>query len=206
VDSVDFHTRAWCEAFADYGYEIPFEKMRSLIGKGADQLMPEFLDEDEMKTQGPKIEKHRSALFKKEYLHKIRGFPKVQELFETILDDGKQIALASSAAGDELDTYKKAAGISDLVENETSKDDAAKSKPHPDIFEAAMDDLPGIEIEEAVVIGDTPHDAEAARRAGLRTIGVRCGGFPESDLREGCIAVYDDPADLLHRYREWISL
>jgi phosphoglycolate phosphatase-like HAD superfamily hydrolase len=54
---------------------------------------------------------------------------------------------------------------------------------------------------EAVVVGDTPHDAEAARKAGLATVGVLCGGFPKADLRPaGCVAVYRDPEDLLHHY------
>lgn len=206
IDSVDHHARAWCDAFADYGYEIPFEKMRAQIGKGADQLMPVFLDKEEMKTVAPKLEKHRAALFKKKYLPSIRAFPKVRELFETILEEGLQIALASSANGDELSAYKEKAHITDLVETETSKDDAEKSKPHPDIFEAALAELDDVEESEVLVIGDTPYDAEAAKRAGISIIGVRCGGFPEQNLRDaGCIAIHDDPADLLIHFREWIE-
>jgi phosphoglycolate phosphatase-like HAD superfamily hydrolase len=124
-------------------------------------------------------------------------------LFERLKADGKRIALASSAKGDELQTYKKITGIGDLLETETSSDDAEKSKPHPDIFEAALERLGQISPERVVVIGDTPYDAEAAGKAGLRTIGVLCGGFPEADLRgAGCIAIYRDPADLLGRYDE----
>jgi phosphoglycolate phosphatase-like HAD superfamily hydrolase len=122
-------------------------------------------------------------------------------LFERIKADGKRIALASSAKGDELEKYKKIANIADLVDAETSSDDAEQSKPHPDIFEAALERLGQISPERVVVIGDTPYDAEAAGKAGLRTIGVLCGGFPEADLRAaGCIAIYRDPADLLARY------
>ena len=33
---------------------------------------------------------------------------------------------------------------------------------------------------EVVVIGDAPYDVEAAGKAGLRTIGFRCGGFAGS--------------------------
>jgi phosphoglycolate phosphatase-like HAD superfamily hydrolase len=54
---------------------------------------------------------------------------------------------------------------------------------------------------EAVVVGDTPYDAEAAGKAGLRTVGLLCGGFPEAALwQAGCIAIYRDPADLLAQY------
>ncbi len=118
-----------------------------------------------------------------------------------MLADGKQIALASSAKDEELQQYKKAARIDDLIDTETSSDDAEKSKPHPDIFEAALQRLGNIGPEHVVVVGDTPYDAEAASKAGLRTIGVLCGGWPEADLRRaGCIAVFRDPADLLAQY------
>jgi beta-phosphoglucomutase-like phosphatase (HAD superfamily) len=127
----------------------------------------------------------------------------VRELFERIRADDKRIALASSAKEDELAAYKKIARIEDLVEEETSADDAERSKPHPDIFRAALARLGGISINEAVVIGDTPYDAEAAGKLKLRTLGVLCGGFPERELRAaGCMDIYDGPADLLSRYDE----
>ena len=117
--------------------------------------------------------------------------------------NGQQIALASSAKADELSSYKKIAGIADLVDEETSSDDAERSKPHPDIFEAVLSRLGGIDPNEAIVVGDSPYDAEAASKIGLRTIGVLCGGFPEQDLsRAGCIAIYRNPADLLSRFEQ----
>jgi phosphoglycolate phosphatase-like HAD superfamily hydrolase len=125
----------------------------------------------------------------------------VRELFERVKAEKLQIALASSAKGDELKAYKKVAGIEDLVEEETSADDAEKSKPHPDIFEAALERLDGVAPSEAVVLGDTPYDAEAAGKAGIETVGLLCGGFPEEDLRAaGCVRIYRDAAHLLAEY------
>lgn len=125
----------------------------------------------------------------------------MRELFQRVLADGKRIALASSAIGAELQAYKERANIADLIDAETSKDDADKSKPHPDIFEAALARLEHPPANETIVLGDTPYDIEAAHKAGLRTIAVRCGGFPEETLR-GAIAIFQDPADLLARYGE----
>ena len=84
---------------------------------------------------------------------------------------------------------------------ETSADDAAKSKPHPDIFDATLKKLGGIDPARVLVVGDTPYDAVAASKARLLTIGVLCGGFPEAELvAAGCIAIYRDPTDLLAGY------
>jgi HAD superfamily hydrolase (TIGR01509 family) len=200
VDSVDLHARAWQEAFAHFGHQIEFSAVRSQIGKGGDQLMPVFLSKKEIDRRGQEIEEYRSKLYKQQYLPKVRGFPEVRQLVERIKGNGLQIVLASSAKSDELQTYKQIAGIEDLIDEETSADDAAKSKPHPDIFEAALDRL-GVAASEAIVVGDSPYDAQAAGKIGLRTIGVLCGGFPEADLRKaGCIAIYRDPADLLRRF------
>lgn len=199
VDSVDLHAEAWQRAFRKFGKEVPFEKIRFQIGKGSDEFLPEFWSAEEVEKLGKAIEEYRGELFEKEYLPRVRGFPKVRELFLHLRACGQKFALASSAKGTELQGYKKAAGIEDLIERETSSDDAERSKPNPDIFEAALEKLEHPRAEETLVVGDTPWDIEAARKAGLRTIAVRCGGFKDEDLR-GAMAIFDDPADLLGRY------
>jgi HAD superfamily hydrolase (TIGR01549 family) len=201
VDSVDLHAEAWKRAFEKFGKVVAFEDVCRQIGKGSDQLLPVFFSKQELAEFGEELDKYRSDLFKKDYLPRVKGFPKVRELFERLKQDQKQIALASSAKPDELEAYKKAAGIEDLIESETSSGDAEKSKPHPDIFQAALEHLPGVAPDEIIVVGDTPYDAEAAAKAKLRTIGLLCGGWEEKELRRaGCIAIYRDPADLLARY------
>jgi HAD superfamily hydrolase (TIGR01549 family) len=201
VDSVDLHARAWQEAFAHFGRQFPFEKIRYQIGKGGDQLLPVFLSEREIEEFGDEMTEYRGELFKRDYMPRVVAFPRVRELFERIRRDGKRIALASSAKKEELTEYKRIANIEDLVEDEASADDAEKSKPHPDIFEAALSRLGDVQPSEAIVVGDTPYDAEAAGKAGLKTIGFLSGGFPEEDLRAaGCARIYGDAADLLANY------
>lgn len=201
VDSVDIHARSWQDAFAEFGHDVPFPKIRGQIGKGGDQLIPVFLTEEERAAQGEALEKRRGEILRERYLKQIRPFPQVRPLFQRLLEAGKRVALASSAKQDELTHYKKLAHIDDLVDTETSSDDAEKSKPYPDIFQAALARLPGIAPGQAIVVGDTPYDAEAAARAGLRTIGLLCGGWTAAELRgAGCIATYADPAALLAAY------
>ena len=203
IDSVDLHARAWQEAFKKFGREIEYEKVRQQIGKGGDQLMPVFFSKEELERFGEEMEKYRGDLYKREYMPKVRAFPAVRELFERVRGEGLRIALASSAKEEELKVYKEIANIADLVEEETSADDADKSKPHPDIFEAALERLGDVREDEAIVVGDTPWDAVAAGKLRLRTVGVLCGGFPEAELRAaGCSDIYRDPADILARYEE----
>ncbi len=201
VDSVDRHAQAWVETLAEFGYACDFAAVRQQIGKGGDQLLKEFLSAEEIRRDGEAIEKARNRHFATRYLPGVLGFPKVRELFQRLLADGKKVVLASSAAAEELAAYKRKASITDLVQGETSKDDVEKSKPHPDIFEAALAKLPGIPPSAAIIIGDSPWDAIAGRKAGLRTIGLLCGGFGSLELEKaGCVAIYRDPADLLDHY------
>ena len=133
----------------------------------------------------------------------IRPFSLVRELFERIRQDGTKITLASSANEDEVNEYKKLLEITDLVDEAASADDAEQSKPSPDIFAAALERLGNPPVEEVIVIGDTPYDAQAATALGLRCLGVLSGGFSEEELRSaGCIAVFRGPAELLARYDE----
>ena len=201
LNSVDFHARAWVDAFAVFGHSVPFDKVRRQIGKGGDQLMPVFLAREDIERQGEALEAHRGELLKARYLPLFHAFPRVRDLVERVLADGMEVALGSSAKKDELARYKQIAEIDDLIGAETSSDDAERSKPYPDIFEAALARLHVTDRGRVLVVGDTPYDAEAAAKAGLRTIGLRCGGWSKEDLlAAGCVAVFDDPADLLARY------
>lgn len=203
LDSVDFHATAWQEAFAQFGKQLDFQAIRGQIGKGGDQLLPVFLDQAERDSFGKELEQARGRIFQEKYLPRVQPFPQVRELCERLRQDGIKIALASSAKAEELDIYKKIARIEDLLQAEASSKDADRSKPHPDIFAAALDHV-GAKAADAVAIGDTPYDAIAAGKLGLRTYGVLCGGFPEDELRRGgCRDIYQDPADLLSRYTEW---
>jgi HAD superfamily hydrolase (TIGR01509 family) len=203
VDSNDLHVEAWREAFRRYGKDLSFEDVHGQMGKGGDQLMPVFCSEEELEEFGEELEKKRVELFKRDYLPRVRPFPRVRELFERIKAEGLQIALASSAKGEELEQHKKSMGVEDLLEAATSADDAERSKPHPDIFQAALAGLKDVRPEEAVVVGDTPYDVQAAARAGVKTVGLLSGGFVEESLREaGAVAVYRDVSDLLERYEE----
>jgi HAD superfamily hydrolase (TIGR01549 family) len=202
VDSVDLHASAWQEAFEHFGHRISFDDIRAQIGKGGDQLMPVFLSREEVEKESKALEKFRGDLYKKKYFGQVRAFPQVRELFLRLIEDGWKVALASSAKGDELTTYKKIAGITDLVDEETSSDDAERSKPHPDIFQAAVERLK-VAPDECIVIGDSPFDAEAASKAGIRSIGFLCGGFPAEDLTAaGFEKLYEGAADLLRNYED----
>lgn len=199
VDSVDLHARAWHEALKRFGYDFPYEEVRGQIGKGGDQLMPYFVPQQDLEKIEKDLESYRKELFKTQYQPKIVPLEGGKPLFLRLKQGGKRTGLATSSAKDDLEHNKNLAGISDLVDAQSTADDAERSKPHPDIFEAVLEKLriPG---DDAIAVGDSPYDAEAAGKAGLRTIGFLSGGFAEEDLRRaGCIEIYDGPADLLAR-------
>jgi len=203
VDSNDLHVEAWNEAFQHFGKHFPMADLRKQIGKGSDQYLPVFLSADELSTLGKQIDEYRSKLFKEKFLPRVRAFPKVRELFERIKSDGKRIALATSSQKDDVRTYTDLADIGDLIDCQTTADDADKSKPAPDVLKAALDAL-ALSPACAIAVGDTRFDVEAAKRIGLATVGMLCGrAADEKTLRRaGAIAVYNDPADLLANYQD----
>ncbi len=197
VDSVDLHAMSWQDTFAEFGHQVTFEQARSQIGKGGDQLLPVFLSPEQVEEHGEAMNEFRGTLFKAKYLPLVRPFSAVPELLRRVREAGLKVAAASSAKTDELKVYLEIAGITDLVDVSTSSEDAEQSKPAPDIFHVALKKL-GLSGDEAVAIGDTPYDAQAAGKAGIVTIGMLSGGFTEDELRKGgCKAVYPGPGALL---------
>jgi HAD superfamily hydrolase (TIGR01509 family) len=203
IDTVDLHAACWVAALKRFGIDVPFEDMRVQIGKGGDQILQGLIPPGMLDRRGDEIRSFRSDLFEREYMSRVRPFPGVRGLFERIRAEGQIAVLASSGTVGEVERYKEIAGIADMIDDSTSSDDAERSKPFPDIFEAALAKLAPLGADQAIVVGDTPYDAEAARQAGLASVGVLCGGFPEEALRSaGCVAIFADPADLLERYGE----
>ncbi len=154
----------------------------------------------------PNSRAYRGKLFKDQFLDRVEAFRDVPDLLRAIRTKGRKIALASSAKSDELKIYKKIAGIEKLTDVETSSDDAEKSKPHPDIFQAALKKLK-LKPDQVLVIGDTPYDADAAGKAGVASIGVLCGGFTEEAIRAGGASrIYRDPQDSAGPHRGMAAL
>ena len=202
VDSVDFHAEAWQRMFAEWGYDAPFAAIRAQIGKGGDELMPEFLPKEVVARDGKAVEAERGALFKAEYLDRVQGFPGVADLVRALQARGVKVALGSSGKREEVERHMRHLGIDGMGVLVATSEDVEKSKPHPDIFQAAVGKL-GLPAGEVAAVGDTPYDAEAAVRAGVVPMGVLCGGVAEDVLRgAGCVAVFRDPADVLARLGE----
>jgi len=203
VDSNEFHVESWDRAFRHFGKQFLYAELRDQIGKGSDQYLPEFLTREEIKSFGKELDKYRSELFRKEYLPRVKPFPKVRDLFARIRQDDKRIVLATSGKKSETQHYVKLLQIDDLIDGQTTADDADQSKPAPDIFQAALAKIDNVKPSEALAVGDTRFDMEAASKAGLAAIAFLCGGSDEATLRQaGARAIYRDPADLLSRYGE----
>jgi HAD superfamily hydrolase (TIGR01549 family) len=187
VDSNDAHARAFEEAL-----RVPFERVRPLIGMGADKLIPALIG-----RYDAALAERKKAIFKQRYLPRLSAFPQVQALFQALKRKGARLAVASSAGKDELDALLEVAGVQRWLEERTNADDAARSKPDPDIVRSALAKL-GLPARDCAMVGDTPYDAEAAARAGVAFIGLRCGGWDEADLRPA-VTVLSDPAELLRK-------
>ncbi len=198
LESNDQHARAMVDAYAESGHTVPFDRLRPLIGKGADKIMREVSDLDPDSEEGKRVAEHTSEIFLDRYLKTCRPFPNVRALLERMKNDGLDLVVVTAAAEDELEALLEAAGIKDLVDEATSSGDVEESKPAPDIVEAALKKS-GHRADDVLMLGDTPYDIEAAHGAGVEIVAVRCGGW-DDDALGGAIALYDDPADLLAHY------
>ena len=198
VDSNDAHARAWQEALAEHGIDRPLPRIRRLIGMGGDNLLPELIGLAHDSPKGKAISERRSAIFRERHLPGVKPFPQVRELLLRMRAADLCLSVGSSAKEKELRPLLEIARVADLLHAVTSATDVENSKPDPDIVEAAFGEL-HLRASEVLMIGDTPYDIEAARRADVSTLALRCGGWDDAGLA-GALAIYDSPADLLARF------
>ncbi len=199
VLSNDAQAQAWVEAFKAHDRDVPFDKVRPLIGMGGDKVVPELAPglsgED---GEGKKIADTRKELMMTQFGPTLRPAPGSRAFVERAQQEGLTLVVASSATTEELETLLTVARVDDLLHERTTMDDAGQSKPAPDIVAVALEKS-GVPAGEAVMIGDSPYDIASAAQVGVGTIALRCGGFSDDDLK-GAWAIYDDPADLLAHY------
>jgi HAD superfamily hydrolase (TIGR01509 family) len=200
VDSNDAHALAWVRAFAEEGVDVPFEAVRRLIGMGGDKLIPRVSPFTDDSKEGKRVATRRQEIFAREFLPRLQPFRDATRLVAELKRRGMTAVAASSAKAEELRPLLRIANAEALLDGATSSSDADESKPSPDIIHAALEQAHA-EASNAVMIGDTPYDIEAATAAGVRCIAFRCGGWADKDLA-GAIAIYDGPWDLLARLDE----
>jgi phosphoglycolate phosphatase-like HAD superfamily hydrolase len=198
LDSNEQHARAWADALREDNVLVELSYVRRLIGMGGDHLLPAVSDIAEDSPRGRAIVSRRKTIFREHYLATCHAFAGARELVSRMREEGLRINVATSSEKDDLAALLHVARVHDLIDDAATSSDAARSKPDPDIVAAAVGKS-GLEPEFLILLGDTPYDVQAAARAGVRAVGLRCGGWSEQDLA-GAVAIYDNPADLLSLY------
>lgn len=200
VDSNDAHVRAWQAALREAGYDVAWPRIRRLIGMGADKLVPRATGLSESDPKARSIVARRRELFMSRELQTVQRMPCVRELLVRMRREGIRWEVATSARPEDVRPLLERAGVADLVAAPPPAAEPPPSRPQPDALRAALDRL-DLSPREVVMLGDTPYDLEAARRARVASILFRTGGWPDAQLA-GAAAIYEGPWELLARFEE----
>ncbi|MGV9902641.1 HAD family hydrolase [Streptomyces sp. NPDC003388] len=198
VDTNHLHVVTWWEAFRQAGHDVPMHAVHRAVGLGSTDLIAHLLGDGRDEDRDAELSAAHKALYG-QYFDRLPALPKAGELLRRLHSDGWRVVLATSASGAELGALRRAIDADEAIAGTASADDVARGKPAPEPVELALE-LAGVPASRAVFVGDTVWDMRAGAKAGVRCVGLLCGGIPRADLEEaGAGAVYDDPADLLGR-------
>src|SRR2546423_10454036 len=198
VDTNYQHAIAWYRAFRQNEIVLPVWRIHRHIGMGGDQLVAALTNEQTEEGKGGDVRTAEKALYMG-MIEEVEPMEGARELIERLKGDDRTVVLASSAKSQELDHYLDLLDVRHLVDGWTSSADVEKTKPQPDLVNAALEKA-GSGADDAVMVGDTPWDCRAAEAAGVATITLMTGGFSEQELREaGAVAVFESIPELLER-------
>jgi HAD superfamily hydrolase (TIGR01549 family) len=199
VDTNYHHAIAWYRAFREHGLTMPVWRIHRHIGMGGDQLVAAVAGKRVEDRQGDSIRAAETALYA-ELIGEVEPFADARRLLELLDGRGHRLVLASSGKRDEVEHYLDLLDARKLVEAWTTSADVERTKPDPDLVHAAVDKVGG---GEAVLVGDSTWDCEAAARAEVPTVAVLTGGFSDQELRQaGAAAVFESLTDLCERLDE----
>lgn len=195
-DSNYQHALAWYQAFRQHDVQLPVWELHRHLGMGGDQFVAAVAGDEAENEIGDEVRAAHDAIYMT-MIQSVGVFDGARELLEDLKGDGFRVVLASSAKQREVDHYLDLLDGRDLADDWTTSDDVEQTKPEPDLVLAAREKLGG---GDAVMVGDTPWDIEAARRSDVPTIAVLTGGFSEAELRDaGAVAVFRSVAQLRER-------
>ena len=193
VDTNYHHALAWYRAFRQHEKVLPIWRIHRHIGMGGDQLVAALTDEEWDKEHGDDVRTAEKALYLA-LIEEVEPLDGARDLIEELKGRGHSVVLASSAKQDEVDHYLDLLDARELADDWTTSADVESTKPEPDLVKAAMGKAGN---DDAVMIGDTTWDVEAAGRAGVKSVTVRTGGFSAAELRDaGAVAVFDSIDEL----------
>jgi len=199
VDTNYHHAVAWYRAFRQHGIVLPVWRVHRHIGMGGDQVVAALAGQTTEEEQGDDIRAAEQELYGT-LIEEVQPFEGARELIAELKDRGHRVVLASSAKKEEVEHYLDLLDARDLADGWTTAADVEATKPAPDLVRAAVEQAGG---GDAVMIGDTTWDCEAAGRAGVPAIAVLTGGFAEQELVDaGAVAVFESIADLRGRLGE----
>jgi HAD superfamily hydrolase (TIGR01549 family) len=200
IDSNGAHAEAWTQSLREHGVAAEVDQIRRLIGMGGDKPLPAVAHVSEDSDLGQAITRRKKVIFGA-LVPALQPTSGARPLLEYLREQRVDLIIATSADDRELSTLLERAGVDDLMPARTSKDDAPKSKPDPDIVQAALV-RSGAPPERTVLIGDTPYDIEAGNRAGMHAIALRSGGYWTDSSLRGALEIFDDPQALLDHWRD----
>jgi phosphoglycolate phosphatase-like HAD superfamily hydrolase len=203
VDCVQEMLLCWQRTFRRFGFEFSIVTLHGHSGRDPHDMINLLLPKEDAERLSEPLKEENGKLYREECLPRVKAFPEVKALFEQpeIAVCGR--GLVTSCAKDELDHYLNLTGISNSVDFIVCGEEVERQKPHPDLINLALKRA-GYDALDAIMIGDTPFDAQAAKAAGVPSIGVLCGGFSIEELQDaGCRLVYRDPAHLRRQIAEW---
>lgn len=179
VDTNYHHAIAWYRAFRRNFVTPQVWQIHRHIGMGGDQLVAAVAGDEVEKRAGDRIREAEGELYK-DLIGEVQPMEGSRELIEDLKADGYVVVLASSAKEWEVEHYIELLDAAELVDAWTTSADVESTKPEPDLIHAALDKVD--EDGDAILIGDTVWDVEAAKRAGVETLAVRTGGFSDQEL------------------------
>ncbi|MEU7110749.1 HAD family hydrolase [Streptomyces sp. NPDC046182] len=196
VDTTYLHTLAWWQALRQHGHEVPMARIHRAIGMGADRILDELIGPGRSRSDDESLADAHGTLYAVWY-DVIRPFEGAADLLRATAARGWTVVLASSASEDEVAAVRRALDADEVIAAATGGGDVDSTKPAPDLVERALEKV-GAEAENAVFVGDTVWDIEAAGRAGLPCVALLTGGASRGELEKaGAAAVYEDAAELL---------
>lgn len=186
IETFDLHAKAHLIVLSELGIKAKTEDIAKRYGKLTSHILKEVTHEygkDITDIAAQELANKKEEIYRKMAEKKLKLLPGVKKMLIYLRKKDYKIGLASSSSRESIEQLLRVAKIKKIFDATISGWEIKTGKPDPEIFLKCAERLK-IEPEECVVVEDSIHGIEAAKRAGMKCIAVATGQHSKSELEK----------------------
>jgi HAD superfamily hydrolase (TIGR01509 family) len=196
IDSSSLHERSWEALASEIGKTLPADHFKRGFGKRNAVIIPEILDWSQDSAEIDRWGKRKEELYR--IMGREEGIPILdgtRDFLRSLRAAGIPCVIGTSTERMNIELAFEQLDLGSFFLGAVCSEDVSRGKPDPEVFLKAAT-LVGVDPQNCVVLEDSAHGIIAARRGGMKGLGLATTRDKKDLIEVGADIVINNPSEL----------